>query len=231
MRGRVLGVALGALCFAAASPARGQVCNGLPFRGNGMVAARYVSGDAADRPYTIRALGAVVVRQLPGWDPVGGHHAVSFNASGANATWMDARALPGAPRLAGRGASGGAVYTADLLPGSYGGAYTLCLSGGVQGQWWQVDRLSSRGVTVPLFLSFGVPLGSARFGVLPHASFGAYGRVLAGSSPEGSVRTRGLRPWSEAGVGFYAGHVRTDAGLEHEFRSAARVLLTLGLEP
>ncbi len=227
-RALMLGVVAGVA--AAAPPAAAQVCNGLPFRGRGIVAASYLSGDAADSPFALREYGASVTRQLPGWSPLATHHVVQLEGGAGRASFDTLTAGAGPTHFAGSGGSLGGSYTLDVLPGSYIGDYVLCISGGLQGQWWRVSGLNGGGLTVPLWLSFGAPLRLGPTGVFPHAAFGGYWRAVTGEAPYRSVRAHGLRPWSEAGVGVLLGPTRLDGAVRHEFRTRERLVLTLGLE-
>ncbi len=224
----ILGVVAGV--GAAAPPAAAQVCNGLPFRGRGIVAASYLSGDAADSPFALREYGASVTRQLPGWSPLGTHHVVRLEGGLGRASFDTLTAAAGPAHFAGSGGSLGGSYTLDVLPGSYTGEYVVCVSGGLQGQWWRVAGLNGGGVTLPVWLSFGVPLRLGPTGIFPHAGFGGYWRAVTGNAPDGSVRARGFRPWGEVGAGLLLGPARLDGALRHEFRTRERLVVTLGLE-
>ncbi len=218
---------LAALAVGAASPAAGQVCNGLPFRGRGIVAASYLSGEAADSPFALRELGGSYVRQLPGWSPLETHHALRIDAAFGRASF-DTLAAPGMPgHFAGSGGMVGASYTLDVLPSSYGGDYTVCVSAGLQRQWWRVSGSNGGGVVLPVWLSFGAPLQAGPIGVFPHVSVGAYGRLVSGQGPLRPVRERGFRPWGDAGVGFILGPARIDAAVRHEFQARERAVLTI----
>ena len=132
------GLGLAALVIAA--PARGQVCEGLPFRGTAAAAATYVSGDAADGPYSVRQYGGAFVRQLPGWSPLGTHQVVRLNAAAGQARWQSApRVLP-VTRFEGRQASAGIGYTVDALSNSAVGSYVVCASVALEGQYLACGR-------------------------------------------------------------------------------------------
>src|SRR5512141_1368846 len=142
MRFCKLALATGALLLSAAVcalPLAAQVCNGMPFSGHGMVAASYLSGDAADSPYTVRQYGAELVHQLNAWTPLGTHQLIRLEGAAGRASEDIPRGLNLPPdHVGGSGASAGLAYTLDVLPGSYAGPYVICLSSAVQGQWWRV---------------------------------------------------------------------------------------------
>ncbi len=215
----------------AASPAVGQVCNGLPFRGRGIVAASYMDGDAADSPYALHQYGGILVHQLPGWSPLGTHQVVRIEGMVGRASLDSLVVATGsATHFAGSGGTAGASYTVDVLPASYAGEYVLCLSAGVQGQWWHVTGMDGGGVTLPVWLSFGAPLRRGPTGFFPHASFGAYWRTVTGQAPAGPVRSHGVLPWADAGVGLLLGRTRVDAVIRHELRARERALVTFAFQ-
>ena len=215
---------------AAATPAAAQLCNGLPFRSRGIVAASYLTGDAADSPYVLREYGASVARQLPGWSPFGTHQVVRAQGGVGRASFDTLTAATGPAHFAGNGGSVGVSYTVDVLPASVTGEYVLCLSGGLQGQWWHVAGLGAGGVAAPIWLSFGAPIRLGSLALFPHGSFGAYWRAVTGQAPDGPVRERGVRPWSDTGAGLMLGRARLDAVLRHELDTRERVVFSFGLE-
>lgn len=228
----ISGLALLITLAAAAGPAAGQACNGLPFRGRGLVAASYLAGDAADSPYALHEYGGTVVRQLPGWSPFATHHLLRFDATGGRASLDTLAPATGlVTRIGGGGGALGGSYTVDVLPGSYAGDYAICASAAVQGQWWNVGGFTASAVTVPVWLSFGGPLRVGTAGVSAHAGFGAYWRTVSGDGPQGSLARRGLRPWGDAGAGLLLGPARLDATVRHEFRTRQRVVVTFGIAP
>ncbi len=215
---------------AAASPAAGQVCNGLPFRGQRMVAASYLTGDAADSPYSLRELGATGVYQLPGWSPFGTHQLLRVEAAGGRASLEGPGPTAGTlVQVRGNGGMLGLSYTIDVLPSSYAGDYAICVSAGLQRQWWWVSGSSGGGMILPVWLSFGAPLRAGPTGLFPHAALGAYARDVAGDSQQGRVESHGVRPWGDVGLGFFLGPARIDAALHHEFRTRQRAVITFAL--
>lgn len=223
------GAALALAALVIASPARSQVCEGLPFRGTAAAAATYTSGDAADGPYSVRQYGGALVHQLPGWSPLGTHQVVRLTAAAGQATWHSApRVLP-ATRFDGRQASAGIGYTLDALSNSAVGSYVVCASAALEGQYWRVGGASAGGATLPLWLSFGLPLGPAAFALVPHAGFGAYARAISGRSPEGDLRPHGLSPWAAIGLGLAARGLSLDGSLRHEFHSRQRLVVRAGV--
>ena len=129
--------------------------------------------------------------------------------------------------LSGSGGAVGGSYTLDVLPASCAGEYVLCPSGGLQGEWWRVSGMSARGMTLPLWLSFGAPLRLGVMGIFPHASFGGYARLVTGEVPSGALRSRDLRPWGDAGL--LLGPAAVDASIRHEFRTRERAVLTFSV--
>ncbi len=212
------------------SPAAAQACNGLPFRGRGLLGASYLAGDAADSPYALHELGGMVLRQLPGWSPFGTHHMVRIEASGGAASLDTLAPATGVmTHIGGSGGTAAGSYTVDVLPGSYAGDYSICLSGAVQGQWWTVGGFNAGDLTVPVWLSVGVPVRVKSGGVSAHAGFGAYWRSVSGVGPRGSMAGAGVRPWGDAGAGVLLGPARIDATLRHEVRARERVSVTFGV--
>lgn len=213
----------------AGAPAHAQTCQGVPFHGSGAVVATYLSGDAADGPYAVRQYGGALVRQLPWWTPLGTHQALRLEASAGEARWHSPPLMQPPTSFDGEQASGGLTYTADVLPSSAVGSYAVCASAAIQGEYWRVDGLRAGGVTLPIWLSFGLPLGSSSMAVVPHASFGGYLRVFSGNTPDGTLQARGIRPFAETGTGLVLRAVRLDAFVRHEFKSRERLVLRAGL--
>ncbi len=230
MSTRLVAVTLAVAALALAAPARGQVCEGLPFRGTAAVAATYLSGDAADGPYAVRQLGGILVRQLPGWSPLGTHQALRLEAAGGQASWHTPPQAPLPAGFEGLGARARLGYTLDVLPNSAVGSYVVCASAALEGEYWRVGGLGAGGATLPAWLSFGVPLGPSSFAILPHASFGGYLRAISGRTPAGDLRPHGFSPWAELGAGLVARGLSLDLGLRHEFHSRERVVVRAGLD-